>query len=265
MNNDYIKEIKAILIFALISILFFGGVYVLDYYKVLYQFMFLLVVYPLLYFIIFIFNDVVIKSNTLDKILSIIGLPFHYIRILITLVLPFYFLLIHLLYYIGFIFLIPKIFIEGLSFIDITFSSSNMLYIKLTLSVFIAVLFNFQLRRLIYVISPARIKDSKKLRPYKLDKLTDYILSENNVRFVIYSLYVILLMIFNYIEFEKSDLANLEFNRVILQSFVTFIAFDRALTLLKSLEFKPSDLLQKIIQSIANKLKEEHRNNRDKN
>lgn len=116
---------------------------------------------------------------------------------------------------------------------------------KFTISVFIAVLFNFQLRKLIYKISPARFKDSKSLKPYELDKLTDYILSENNIRFVIYGIYFLLLLVFNYIEFEENDKYNLETNKAILQSFVTFIALDRALTLLRDLEFKPSDFLKK--------------------
>lgn len=42
----------------------------------------------------------------------------------------------------------------------------------------------------------------------------------------------------------------------ILQSFVTFIALDRALILLKQLEFKPSDLLSMIIKSVASKFKD---------
>lgn len=94
------------------------------------------------------------------------------------------------------------------------------------------------------------------MNPYQLDKLTDYLLSENNVRFIIYCVYVVLLLKFNYEDFEQNNLSVIsQNNRAILQSFVTFIAFDRALTLLKQLEFKPSNLLSKIIESFMNKVK----------
>src|SRR5690606_2036555 len=123
-----------------------------------------------------------------------------------TIIIPFGFLLIHILYYVAFSVLIPAIFFKIIELYNISLikNESTLVYIKFTSIVFIAVLFNFQLRRLIYIISPARIKSSKKLRPYELDKLTDYLLSESNVRFLIYSLYVILLLVINFNNFENN-------------------------------------------------------------
>ena len=78
-----------------------------------------------------------------------------------------------------------------------------------------------------------------------------------NIRFLIYGLYVVLLLVTNFHNFENSTLTdNLLNDKAILQSFVTFIAFDRLLVLLTKLDFKPSDLLEKIGKSINNKLKD---------
>jgi hypothetical protein len=50
--------------------------------------------------------------------------------------------------------------------------------------------------------------------------------------------------------FDKAS----ETDKSILQSFVTFIAFDRLLTLANQLEFKPSKLLDKIFLSMIDTL-----------
>lgn len=43
-------------------------------------------------------------------------------------------------------------------------------------------------------------------------------------------------------------------DRIIIQSFVTFIAFDRAFGLMKQLKFRPSELLEKIAAALKRKL-----------
>ena len=59
----------------------------------------------------------------------------------------------------------------------------------------------------------------------------------------------------NFFKFQDMSLfGNNNYDSAVLQSFITFIAFDRALTILKQLEFKPSDLLMKIVTSINNKI-----------
>lgn len=256
--NNYLKEIKAIFIFVVIGITIFGFPYLLVSFEIENYFYSFLLVYIILCVFFAILSSIV-KNKILKKITSIILLPARIILTLISFIIPFGFLIIHLFYYVGLVVLIPDAILKLITVFDVYQINQipTLTYIKFTSSVFIAVLFNYQLRKLIYKISPARIKSSKKLKPYELDKLTDYMLSENNVRFLIYSLYVILLIITNYTNFEEKYLSiNISNDKAILQSFVTFIAFDRALTLLKQLEFKPSDFLNKIIKSITNKFKD---------
>lgn len=263
--NNYIKEIKAIAIFTLIGIIIFGSIFALSYFKIetyLYQG----ITYYLILSSFFVIISTFIKSKNLKKITSVILAPAGIFLILGTIILPFGFLFIHVLLYSGFSFIIPELFFKITTFLNIELikNNSTLIYTKLTSTVFIAVLFNYQLRTLIYKISPARINSSQKLKPYELDKLTNYLLSENNIRFLIYSSYVVLLLIVNFYNFEdktySKDLIN---DKAILQSFVTFIAFERALTLLKQLDFKPSDLLNSIIKSIINKFKDLDKNKPD--
>jgi|SRR5690554_706170 len=257
--NNYIKEIRAILIFIIIGILIFGFPTLLAYFKIEYYFYYALIIYVSLCVILAILNTI-LNSKILNKITNIILFPAGIILSIGTIIIPFVFLLIHVIYYLAFVILIPSIILKLLVLLDICpiINPSTLTYVKFTFSVFIAVLFNFQLRHLIYKISPARLKSSVKLKPYELDKLTNYLLSENNVRFSIYSVYVIILIIVN-LE-ESSFTTNGANDKAILQSFVTFIAFDRALSLLKQLEFKPSDFLNKIIKSIINKFKDLDKN-----
>ena len=262
--NNYIKEIKAILIFIIIGILIFGFPSILGYFKIENYFYYALIIYISLCASLAILSSI-LNSKILKQITNFILLPAGIILAIGTIIMPFGFLLIHVLYYLAFVILIPSIILKLLILLNIcpTLNPSTLTYIKFTFSVFIAVLFNYQLRNLIYKISPARLKSSKKLKPYELDKLTDYLLSENNVRFTIYSLYVVVLIIVNFLNLEENSLSTNGTNdKAILQSFVTFIAFDRALSLLKQLEFKPSDFLNKIIKSIINKFKDLDKNSR---
>lgn len=253
--GNYIKEIKALLIFGLLGFLVVGFIFILAYFKIDYYFYFSFIAYILICMILMVLSTI-LKSALLKKIIQIILIPANLILSIGTIFIPFGFILIHLFYYFSIPLLIPIIILELLDFFKITFieNQETKLYVKFTSTVFIAVLFNYQLRKIIYTISPARINTSKKLKPYELDKLTDYLLSENNVRFLIYSLYVFLLIIINFENFENKSLStSLITDKSILQSFVTFIALDRALALLKQLEFKPSDFLIKIMKSILNK------------
>ncbi len=208
LMNNYIKEIKAILIFIIIGILIFGFPSLLAYFKIEYYFYYALIIYTSLCGILAILSSI-LTSKILKKITNYILLPAVIILSIGTIIMPFGFLLIHVIYYLAFVILIPNIILKLLILFDVCpiINPSTQTYVKFTFSVFIAVLFNFQLRHLIYKISPARFKSSEKLKPYELDKLTDYLLSENNVRFTIYSLYVVILIIVNFLNLEENSLS----------------------------------------------------------
>lgn len=255
--NNYLREIKAIGIFVAIAAIIFGFAYLLIYFKAEILFYKILIGYIAICITALTFSKS--KSKGVQLIVNIVMFPTSIILIIGTIIMPLGFLIVHALYYFAFVALIPELLFQSLIFFEIHFfkHDSTLMYIKFTLTVFLAVLFNYQLRYLIYALSPARLKTSQKLKPYQLDKLTDYLLSENNIRFLIYGIYVVILIIINYKNFEGHTVSiGLQEDKAILQSFVTFIAFDRSLILLKQLEFKPSDFLKKIVQSIIRKFKD---------
>jgi len=201
-----------------------------------------------------------LKNKYFDKFTTIISFPIGIIYAVLSVIIPFMVLPIHVIFYFGISFLIPEIIHKTLGYFHLIdfIKTPTIQYLKITLTVFISVLLNPLLRHIIYYISPVRMKTSEKLKPYEFDKLTDYFLSTDNIRFFVYGFYVIALLITNFFNFQGSSITeNSETDKSILQSFVTFIAFDRAFILMKQLDFKPSMLLSKIYQSISNKLKTE--------
>lgn len=264
--SNYIKEIKALGIFALVWLLIIGFVFMLTYLNIQNYFYGVLVSYLAVISLLMIVNNV-IKSKILKQCISLILIPTKFFLIIGIIIMPFFVLIIHITFYFLFCLIFPLIIFKITKYLQIKFvqMDSTLTYIGFTLTVFIAVLLNHQLRQLIYIISPTRIKYSKKLKPYQLDKLTDYLLSENNIRFLIYSFYVFMLCIINLKNFEGVAFSkNLSDDKAILQSFVTFIAFDRMLSFLKQLEFKPSDMLRKIVSSIINKFNDLEQTNSER-
>ncbi|WNH09940.1 hypothetical protein [Thalassobellus suaedae] len=260
---NYIKEVKAVLIFLGIFLLFFAFIYMLSFGENKTYFYYSIIGYLIVCFATVIVQQI-FKNKIVNKITSIILFPAGILLTIGTFVIPFMTVFVHLFYYFILSFGLPILVIQGLKqFECLNFlTDSTIFFTQVSISVFISVLFNHQLRQLVYLISPARIKTSKKLKPYELDKLTDYLISEKNIRFFIYTLYFISLIAINIAEFQNLSLTeNSIFDRAILQSFIVFIAFDRVLTLLKELEFKPSSFLIKIVQSISNKFKGFDNNN----
>lgn len=197
------------------------------------------------------------KNHYFKKIVSFLFFPLGLIFAALLLILPFFALLIHLIFYFFIAFIIPELLYTTLNYFHLIdfVRPATSIYLKITLTVFISVLFNPLLRHAVYLISPSKLKTSEKLKPYELDKLTDYFLSTSNVRFVVYGIYFMVLLAVNCFGMQgNSFTSGVEVDKSILQSFVTFIAFDRALTLLKQLPFRPSELLNRIRESIFRKL-----------
>jgi hypothetical protein len=254
---NYIKEIKAVLMFIGIFILFSAFIHLISLGEN--EIYFYCFIGYILVCLIALIIQKIFKNKIVDIITEIIYIPAKILVSVGAFVIPFTTVFVHLLYYIMISFVIPIILIQGLKHFEfLTFlTETTIFFIQISISVFSSVLFNYQIRQLIYLISPARIKTSKKIKPYELDKLTDYLISEKNIRFSIYILYFILLIAINISDFQGVSLTEVPtFDKAILQSFIAFIAFDRVLSLLNELEFKPSTFLKKIVLSISNKLKE---------
>jgi hypothetical protein len=177
----------------------------------------------------------------------------------VVFIIPFTAMVFHVLFYFGFAFLLPHLALTGISYFDLVpaIENSTEYYLLLTSGVFISVLANTFILRLVLYISPARVYTSEKLKPFGLESLSRVLLSAENIRSFVYGLYFILLVIINCYTFQGRLPAG-NVNTVILQSFVTYIAFDRALGHFKGLKFSFSNFRTQIFQSIENKVKEDH-------
>jgi len=253
--NNYWKEIKAIFIL-LIAVVVFSAIGILFNFILTNKILRDISIGYFILFIILFTSTFFIKNKIYQKVVNFILFPVAVLYALLIVLIPIGTLIMHALFYFGITAVIPIIIFKLLIFFKILppLNPEFIIYLEITLVVFLSVLFNYQVRKLIYKFSPARIHTSEKLKPFGLDKLTDYLLSESNIRFIIYFLYVVLLFIINFYKFQnKSLFENLNYDQAILQSFITFIGFDRALTLLKQLDFKPSDMVIKISQSMRKK------------
>ena len=210
--------------------------------------------------IILLILNTFIKNKYFNKIITFLSYPLAIIYALTSLIIPFGALISHIFFYFGIAFITPQLIyllLKYLQVIEIS-NSPNIIYLKITLTVFICVVFNPILRKIVYNISTLRLKSSEKMKVYELEKQTDYILSSENIKFLVYSSYVIIIILMNYYNLQGiSYNSSLDIDKAVLQSFVTFIAFDRAFILMKQLNFRPSIFLNKIIQSVYKSLKED--------
>lgn len=254
-SKEIYKELKATLIILSVIGLFFLVVYLCkkNYSDKLTP---ILSVYFILSTILMTISSF-FKNKYLTTLVKIIAFPFGLIYAILIIILPFWTLLVHLIFYFSISIIIPLLLFRGLHYFHLMdfINRPTEIYLKITLTVFICVLTNSIIRDLIYRIAPSRVRTSEKMKPYELEKLTDYFLSIDNIKFLIYAFYVIALLTTNCYNFQgKSFNSTAEIDKSILQSFVTFIAFDRVLTLLKALQFSPAKLLSRIYQSISNKI-----------
>ncbi|NEV94168.1 hypothetical protein G3567_08425 [Psychroflexus sp. YR1-1] len=168
---------------------------------------------------------------------------------------PFLALLIHLIYYLFIPTIIPFGFYfanEYYSFIPI--NTETYVYLIITFSVIIATSLNNQIKYIVYLASPIKILKSDDSEKFRFKELTDYLLSKTNIRFIIYLSYFIYLITFNIFNLQNITIYETEvIDRAVLQSFITFVAFDSVLRNLKPLDFKSSEMLKRIVRSITGK------------
>lgn len=195
--------------------------------------------------------------KTLHKLLT---LPFQMIRGFVPVAMPYIVLQIHLLVYLFASAALPLTFymVDRLTgWLDLKITTH--IYIIVTFSVITATLMNRQMRYITYLFSPVRLYRSNTSKREEFNKLTEYFLSENNIKFIIYFCYFLYLLIFNLFTFEEHSLYSSPLmDRAVLQSFITFLALERLLSNLKDLDFKPSGMLKLLLSSISGEQKDEN-------
>jgi hypothetical protein len=135
--------------------------------------------------------------------------------------------------------------------IAITFE--NKLFIILTYSSIIAIVFNKYLIsypfKLAYFL---KFNTSEGSITDRLKKMIEYVITPQNIRFVIYSIYFIYLSIFSF-RYLDSDIsfASKSIYTAIMQSFFTFLAYDSLRINSSQVIFLPSKLFSMLLKYIA--------------
>lgn len=187
-----------------------------------------------------------IKNKLLYYIVQVIVFPLALLYEFIILVLPVLATQIYLFVYLGISFFLPLI----LYFIDYSLTltvlrSETWIYIIATTGAITATLLHKQITYLTFKIIPFTSRKSWRKKREKLCKLCEYIVSKSNIKLIIYSIFFITLIIFNILGLqERSYYVNSNIDIAILQSFATFVAFERILDDLKLTEFRPSELIK---------------------
>jgi len=249
------KEISSALILLLTNIIILGILILFDFLIKYSAHIDYLVIKIILYIIICILAFQVnkrFKFKLLNIITQIIFIPITILTIVIAVAIPILSMQMSIYFYLLLSFIIPMIIYrvdEHYRLINLNFET--WLYIILTLGVISAFLLHRQISYLVNKITTYIHNKSKRIEKLKLLELNDYVISLNNIRFTIFFLYLIYIMIINLISFQNSSLyLNQNIDKAVLQSFVTFVAFDRVLSTTKITEFRSSKLLQLLKNSI---------------
>lgn len=193
-----------------------------------------------------------IKSQIFEIIAQVIYLPMTIFALFCAIGIPVITIQMSIFLYLALSFIFPIILFRLDEHLRITILNlETWTYIILTSGVIFAFLFHHQIKFIVQKVIPFIHQESERIKKFKLIELNDYVISITNIRFVIFSLYLIYLIIVNIMSFQHASFyENPNIDKAVLQSFVSFIAFDRVLTTLKLTEFRPSKLLNILRESI---------------
>lgn len=254
--KNYFRELFASIILILLFSLIGGCIYFfqefVDSKKI--KFSYILITGIYIFVSILLLVGTTIFKNKLYKIFTnVITFPLQVILGLSTLLIPLFTQAFCYSMYISISLAISALLYKFLAYFELIDSSQELkTYILITSTVFISVIFNFPLRKIVQKILSLITNQYSFAKKGNFNEITDYVISENNLRFLIYGAYVIFLLVSNIYKLQNETFSeNINYDTAILQSFVTFIAFDRAYTILKQLDFKPTKLLSLILSSIT--------------
>jgi hypothetical protein len=221
------------------------------------------------YFLICATLFIIIKqtnNTTAKRLHRLMVLPFTLFIGFLSVAMPYFVLQIHLFVYLFFSSIIPILLytldrVFGILDLKIT----THIYLIVTFSVITATLMNKQMKALTYRFSPMQLYSTHISKRFEFNGLTEYFLSEHTIKFVIYFSYFLYLLIFNLFTFQEHSLYSSPLmDRAVLQSFITFLALERLISNLKDMDFKPSEMLKLLLNSIdgsdkGNSSKDEHK------
>lgn len=191
-------------------------------------------------------------NNIIKYLNAVVSFPLLIVLVLFQFTIPIIGLILNITFFGIFTVALPLLIIklnEYFNYLNITYETN--LFITLTFSTSIAVTFCKQILNLLYQIGPVRTKDSEKMKIFNLEELTEYVLNRENIRFIIYSSFFVYLLVFSFQILQNTSVFEIEEkDRAVYQSFLCFLAFDRLLLNSNRFILLPSELLNRIFNSI---------------
>ena len=186
--------------------------------------------------------------------LNLITAPMAVIYTILTFILPIITLAVHVMIYFIIVILIPLIIYRfNLKMQIFNIETATYLFITISFSAISAVVFYKYILNLLLLISPIRLKTSQKLKRFRMKELTEYVLTPQHIRFMIYMAYLLYIIPFSYNTLQhKSIFATSEIDFAIMQSFLVFLAFDSLRVNIKSVNLSAKVLLWRTLQGFIN-------------
>lgn len=235
-KNDIIEKIKA----TLELIIIFGGLFLIIWFFQNYSLkpilVYSIIIYVIGSFILTIISNK-LKNQKFSKFIEYLGTPLAVFWVLLIYLRNSVFLVQFVIFYFAIpfviIFTIGKLF----QYFAPTISISFIYYIQLTGFISIIIIFQKIIKQMVLKFSKLMFKD------YHLEdnnNSTYYVLSEPNLKFVIYSAYLLMLIFINFKLFnlpQNEQLSN--FEKIILPSFLSYISLERAITFFPNVKLNP--------------------------
>lgn len=199
-------------------------------------------------------NSLMGKSkNKIFKILNvIISLPLGITMLWLNLMLPTMTILMSYIFLGVYAFGIPMLAIKGLVFLlDLNISQPSVFFITLATGSIICVHGSKFIHWIIKEYTPLKNWGNHKYEAV-MTELALYVINKNNVNFLIYLSYFILLTISGFMQIQYNEpLIRADIDGAILKAFLVFIAYSNMISKSKDVEIKTKPLLEKIMRLIT--------------
>ena len=187
-------------------------------------------------------------------IFMIVSFPMTILYVIASIILPFGALYISLLYYLFLAAILPVAFVElNENQLWFELTEETGLFIILTFSSCIALLFHSTILKIVLKLSPLRLKSSEKMKSKEMAELVEHILCKENLRFVIYLGFFCFMTYYSVQILNQVEEFNSILDKPVLQAFLCFIALDRVIQNSKMARLLPSQLLQRFSTAIFGK------------
>lgn len=206
------------------------------------------------YLFLFVITNIVsskIENKSIKILFEVIASPMAIFYFIGKFYLPVSTIILHSIIYVLVVTFLPLIFIKTNNYFEIlNISSENYIFITLTFASIFSILFHKQIIEFVYIVSPMGANKSNNTEKLKLKELTEYVITPQNIRFSLYSLYFVYLCIFSIKYLDQKSFFETELvDGAIMQAFIVFLAFDSLIANSKEVKLLPSILLKKILES----------------